>query len=194
MVYTNELYHHGIKGQRWGVRRYRNEDGSLTEAGKKREAKRAANFERQKAKTVDRINLMYDRANKWTNRKVDKLDAKGKTAKADVWRYAAAQNEKARAEKIAKVKSASQEDYKKMRAEDRLDSWLGGQKFMKANSAHMTTPLSRATEYDIQRGMRICSNLTFNSTLSRMTPAEGYEYLRAQQIYDMGRSSGRASD
>lgn len=33
---SDELYHHGIKGQRWGVRRYQNEDGSLTSAGKKR--------------------------------------------------------------------------------------------------------------------------------------------------------------
>ena len=32
----NELYHHGVKGQRWGVRRYRNRDGSLTPAGKKK--------------------------------------------------------------------------------------------------------------------------------------------------------------
>ena len=30
------LAHHGILGQKWGVRRYQNEDGSLTEAGKKR--------------------------------------------------------------------------------------------------------------------------------------------------------------
>lgn len=37
-MYTTyyELYHHGIKGQRWGVRRYQNKDGSLTPAGKKR--------------------------------------------------------------------------------------------------------------------------------------------------------------
>lgn len=34
--YNNELYHHGVKGQRWGIRRYQNPDGSLTEAGKKR--------------------------------------------------------------------------------------------------------------------------------------------------------------
>lgn len=32
----DELYHHGIKGQRWGVRRYQNEDGTLTEAGRQR--------------------------------------------------------------------------------------------------------------------------------------------------------------
>lgn len=29
-----ELYHYGIKGQKWGVRRYQNEDGTLTAAGK----------------------------------------------------------------------------------------------------------------------------------------------------------------
>lgn len=32
----NELYHHGIKGQKWGVRRYQNTDGSLTPEGRKR--------------------------------------------------------------------------------------------------------------------------------------------------------------
>lgn len=33
---TDTLMHHGIKGQKWGLRRYQNEDGSLTAAGKKR--------------------------------------------------------------------------------------------------------------------------------------------------------------
>lgn len=32
--YNNELYHFGIKGQKWGIRRYQNPDGSLTPAGK----------------------------------------------------------------------------------------------------------------------------------------------------------------
>lgn len=33
---NHELYHHGIKGRRWGIRRYQKKDGSLTPAGKKR--------------------------------------------------------------------------------------------------------------------------------------------------------------
>ena len=33
---NNELYHHGIKGQKWGIRRFQNKDGSLTKAGLKR--------------------------------------------------------------------------------------------------------------------------------------------------------------
>ena len=36
---NSELYHYGIKGQKWGIRRYQNADGSLTPKGKKRLAK-----------------------------------------------------------------------------------------------------------------------------------------------------------
>ena len=40
-LYTSELYHHGILGQKWGVRRYQNEDRTWTEAGKIRYGRKA---------------------------------------------------------------------------------------------------------------------------------------------------------
>lgn len=36
MEYSKELYHHGILGQRWGIRRFQEKNGDLTPAGKKR--------------------------------------------------------------------------------------------------------------------------------------------------------------
>lgn len=43
----NELYHHGIKGQKWGIRRYQNPNGTLTEAGRKRYLRYLDENERQ---------------------------------------------------------------------------------------------------------------------------------------------------
>lgn len=51
---SDELRHHGIKGQRWGVRRYQNADGTWTNAGKKRYGGDTADEQNQQNKSQTR--------------------------------------------------------------------------------------------------------------------------------------------
>lgn len=57
MLRTDELYHHGIKGQKWGVRRYQNPDGSLTKEGKERQMYRN-NIIRNRSYTDDKNEIV----------------------------------------------------------------------------------------------------------------------------------------
>lgn len=66
----NELYHYGVKGMKWGVRRYQNKDGTLTAAGKRRAAKQENKQRRKDRKQAlkNRRNLSDDELNKRVNR------------------------------------------------------------------------------------------------------------------------------
>lgn len=63
---TSELYHWGIKGMKWGVRRYQNDDGSLTPAGKRRYSVDLQTFGKKKKKPGGNSN---DHLNAHTSRK-----------------------------------------------------------------------------------------------------------------------------
>ena len=63
----NYLMHHGIKGQKWGVRRFQNKDGSYTKAGKER---RSSNSTKQ---SFDNLRKDFDDNYKIYSQKIDKL-------------------------------------------------------------------------------------------------------------------------
>ena len=98
--YNDTLTHHGIKGQEWGVRRFQNEDGSLTSAGEqryltgreRREAKRVAKVSKKIEKQHKNAGDALGRAD-YYKRKGDEASAKY-DENARVWNKAAKQHEK----------------------------------------------------------------------------------------------------
>lgn len=57
---SESIEHHGILGQKWGIRRYQNEDGSLTEEGRKRYLKANGSLTRAGKKELERRNKILD--------------------------------------------------------------------------------------------------------------------------------------
>jgi hypothetical protein len=105
-----ELYHYGILGMKWGIRRYQNEDGSLTPAGRKR-------YGSKEVAEVDK--------------KMQEISQKNLKARYD-FKYAINRKEndrKALADEMLKIVERKYPDYKeKIKARDELakqfDSWV----------------------------------------------------------------------
>lgn len=185
-IYPNELAHHGVLGQKWGVRRYQNEDGSYTKAGLRRLKK--------KESVIKKINTMYDYNNKWTERKITRLDKKRKTVKANVMRELYRNNENARKSMTSALQNASLSEFNEIRSKTRKDYWFGGQEWKALNSNKiLSTPLSRLGEYERARGIRWQSNYTFSSTLKDMPAKDALDYLDRKHTASKNYNRGQAN-
>ena len=78
-----ELYHHGIKGQRWGVRRFQNYDGTYTKKGLARYDKAASKYEDSKKRVVAAKKNFERSANSSTKalKAMDELNAAKRASK-----------------------------------------------------------------------------------------------------------------
>ena len=76
---NSELYHHGILGQKWGIRRFQNSDGSYTAEGKRRrrsdsysddqkryESLRKKNYKELSTKEIEEINRRENAVNQYS--------------------------------------------------------------------------------------------------------------------------------
>lgn len=103
MENKNYLAHHGTKGQRWGIRRWQNPDGSLTPAGREhygygdeRDSSLKYDIKRLKAETKEKIR--YEKAQQKMNTKLEKVKKAEKERKA---KERAEESKKKAAEKAA---------------------------------------------------------------------------------------------
>ena len=71
---NDELQHHGVKGQRWGVRRYQNANGSLTAAGRVR-------YNKLQTSEISKVKKRLADDTKSYNKRNDKIETKIQKAK-----------------------------------------------------------------------------------------------------------------
>ena len=72
--YQAELYHHGIKGQRWGIRRFQNEDGTYTNAGKERRNTSGGKPKAKPSEPTKKDNTRYKKmSNEELQKKIERL-------------------------------------------------------------------------------------------------------------------------
>ena len=184
LVYDDYLMHHGVKGQRWGVRRYQNEDGSLTPKGQKHVAKLA-----NKQDSLNKKAISIQDKNSKLQAKLDKKKAslsknQGRTDKL----YKKAERLD---KKMAKAKDPTKYGklrQKKQRIESKIDKYEHGSRSQQASVRSLENKI-RKNNKRINKIIKNNSNL--NKKIGELDPAVAKE--ARQKTDQMLRTLGAAS-
>lgn len=149
---SNHLAHYGIKGQKWGVRRFQTADGSLTLAGIKRYAKKGyAQDEYEKRNAVGKTYDKYTGAHK--RRGAKKYDISSKSENKDRAEKYVKDNTRTTQQKISKAVATGIKASKKMSALSVVDNIVyGGAGKRAAKTAVTNTGRAAVTAYVMARG------------------------------------------
>lgn len=147
----NELYHYGVLGMRWGVRRYQNKDGSLTKAGQKRYNKEMAKV-REKNKALN--NSMKTKA------KLENLESKKKALKdkEKSLKDKEAQNRKVSSDSSKKVETSTKSKKISDMSDDELRAMINRMQLEK-NSMDLQRQISSLNAQNVSTGRKIANTV-----------------------------------
>ena len=158
-----ELFHTGVKGMKWGVRRYQNKDGSLTPLGKKRYAKELAKLEAEK-KRVRQQEQTAKKLKKLDDMRKD-LDERKKALKPDDAPESAKQQKAQPAPQKRKLSELSNEEIQakidRMNLENRYRELAN-------------TPITNVPKKEVSKGQRFVMEVLEKSGKNIATQASAY--------------------